>query len=123
MLFPNGRSEQKANASAMTPAAVLRGRAKEAAKAPALADVIRGTLLRYSLTCGNPDCRCRRSKRNRHGPYWYVSVSYGKGRQRRYLIPASQVARAKRGIAAYGRLWESLCRISEFNLDLLRIER
>lgn len=90
---------------------------------PPLADVIRGTLLRYYLTCGNPDCRCRRNKRNRHGPYWYVAVSYGKGRQRRYLLPANSVARAKRQIAAYARLWEGLCRISELNLDLLRLNR
>lgn len=104
-------------------ATLLQARAREAAKAPPLAGVIRGTLLRYFLTCGNPDCRCRRSKRNRHGPYWYVAVSYGKGRQRRYLLPAGSVERAKEGIAAYERLWASLCRISELNLELLRVKR
>jgi len=45
--------------------------------------------------------------------------AYPKGRQKRYLLPASEVSRAKRGIAAYKKLWESLCRISEINLALL----
>ena len=88
--------------------------------APPLQEVIRGTLLRYRLTCGNPRCRCRRHPRYRHGPYWYVAVSYPKGRQKRYLLPATEVARAKRGIAAYKKLWEGLCRISEINLALLK---
>ena len=105
-----------------TTAALLTARTKEVAKAPPLVDVIRGTLLRYYLTCGNPDCRCHRSRRRRHGPYWYVGVSYAKGRQRRYLLPTSQVPQAKQGIAAYKKLWEKLCRISEFNLEILKLQ-
>ena len=97
-------------------------RDREAAKGPPLADVIRGTLLRYYLTCGNPGCRCRRALRHRHGPYWYVAVSYAKGRQRRYLLPLSQVPRAKKAIAAYEKLWQTLCRVSELNLALLKME-
>lgn len=105
-------------------AAVLRAAmGRLATKAPPLQEVIRGTLLRYHLTCGNQGCRCRRSVRHRHGPYWYVAVSYAKGRQRRYLLPARQVPAAKRGITAYERLWKSLCRISEINLALLKMER
>jgi len=105
------------------PRYLLQTRDREAAKAPSLAEVIRGTLIRYYLTCGNPGCRCRRSREQRHGPYWYVAASYGGGRQRRYLLATRQVARARRGIAAYKRLWASLCRISELNLALLRQER
>jgi hypothetical protein len=94
-----------------------------AASAPPLLDVIRGTLLRYLLTCGKPSCRCHQSARHRHGPYWYVAVSYARGRQRRYLVPAAHVARIRRGIAAYKRLWSALCRVSELNLALLRSDR
>lgn len=98
-------------------------RRREAAKAPPLPEIIRGTLLRYLLTCGKAACRCHRSVRNRHGPYWYVAVSYAGGRQRRYLVAAAHVARARHGIAAYKRLWAALCRISEINLELLKLER
>lgn len=108
------------------PADAVRLRAalrREAAQAPPLLDVIRGTLLQYRLTCGKPQCRCHQSKRQRHGPYWYIAVSYAGGRQRRYLIPVAHVARARRGIAAYRKLWKALCRISEINLALLKLER
>jgi hypothetical protein len=98
-------------------------RRRQAATAPPLVEVIRGTLVRSLLTCGKAGCRCRRLVRDRHGPYWYVAVSYGRGRQRRYLIPAAHVARARRGIAAYQRLWGALCRVSEINLALLRLKR
>lgn len=104
-------------------AAALEARRREAEKAPPLIEVIRGTLVRYLLTCGKAGCRCRRSRRSRHGPYWYVAVSYARGRQRRYLIPAEHVARARRGIAAYKRLWAALCRISEINLALLKLKK
>lgn len=98
---------------------LLALRRRQAAKAPPLVAVIRGTLLQYRLTCGKPTCRCRRSARQRHGPYWYVAVSYAGGRQRRYLVPAPHVGRARRGIGAYQRLWAAICRISELNLALL----
>jgi hypothetical protein len=101
----------------------LAERRRRAAQAPPLLDVIRGTLLGYLLTCGKAACRCHRSVRYRHGPYWYVAVSYAGGRQRRYLVPAVHVARARRGIAAYKRWWVALCRISEINLALLKLER
>ena len=106
-----------------SPARLLAARRREAAKAPPVVDVIRGTLLRYLLTCGKATCRCHRSVRNRHGPYWYVAVSYARGRQRRYLLPAAHVPRARRAIAAYKKLWAALCRISEINLALLKLRR
>lgn len=98
-------------------------RRREAAKLPPIEEVIRGTLLRYMLTCGKRTCRCHRSVKDRHGPYWYVAVSYPGGRQRRYLVPAGHVARARRGIQAYNRVWAGLCRISEINLELLKLQR
>lgn len=104
-------------------AGLLEARRREAAKVPPLVEVIRGTLLRYLLRCGKARCRCRRSEIHRHGPYWYVAVSYARGRQRRYLIPAQRVAQAKRGIAAYKRLWAALCRVSELNLELLKLKK
>ncbi len=103
--------------------ALLAARSREAANAPPVAEIIRGTLLRYLLTCGNPGCRCHRAARHRHGPYWYVAVSYAQGRQRRYLLPAAHVPRARRAIAAYKKLWAALCRISELNLALLKLKR
>jgi hypothetical protein len=104
-------------------ARLLARRRQEAAQFPPVEEVIRGTLLRYLLTCGKPTCRCHRSPKDRHGPYWYVAVSYAGGRQRRYLIPSVHVGRARRGIQVYKRVWAGLCRISEINLELLKLQR
>ena len=87
---------------------------------PPWAVVLRGSLVRYLLTCGNKNCRCHKAKRYRHGPYWYVSASRAASRNRLVLIGASQVPLARRGIAHYKRLWKALCRISDLNLALLK---
>jgi len=104
-------------------ARLLAQRRQEADRLPPLIDVMRGTLLRYLLTCGKPACRCHRSPKDRHGPYWYVAVSYAGSRQRRYLIPAEHVGRARRGISIYKKVWAGLYRISEINLELLKLQR
>lgn len=97
-------------------------RKQQIAKLPPWTRLIRGSLVRYYLTCGNPNCRCRKGQRYRHGPYWYVTVSYAAGKQKRYLISARQARRAREGIAAYKCIWKGLCRISELNLALLKAD-
>ncbi|MEW6282753.1 MAG: DUF6788 family protein [Candidatus Eremiobacterota bacterium] len=36
-----------------------------------------GTVTASRLPCGNPDCRCRRAPRFRHGPYYYWTSKVG----------------------------------------------
>lgn len=36
-----------------------------------------GTVTASRLPCGNPDCRCRRAPRFRHGPYYYWTTKVG----------------------------------------------
>lgn len=96
-----------------------RSQAMEIARLPAWPEIIRGTLRPYQIPCGRQNCRCRRSKRHHHGPYWYVSISH-EGKTKMVLIPVSQRMRVKRGIAAYHKLWKQLCRISEINLMLVK---
>lgn len=98
-----------------------RARARLVAGLPSWNTLIRGTLMRYRLTCGRVNCRCRKAKRYRHGPYWYVAVAYGKGRrQKMILVSPDQRRKVAEGIRAYKALWKKLCRISELNLDLVR---
>ena len=110
--------------TAMTPPQRRRlkqARSRLVAGLPRWNDMIRGTLMRYLLTCGRKNCRCHRSKKDRHGPYWYVAVAYGKGRrQKMILVSPEQRRKAAEGIRAYKALWKKLCRISEINLNLLR---
>ncbi len=100
-----------------------RSRSKAIRELPDFGQTIRGTLVRYTLTCGNPGCRCHHHKRFRHGPYWYVTVSYAKGKQKRYLLAADQVEQVRRGISVYQKLWRGICRISELNLAALQAEK
>lgn len=104
----------------MDPEKWTKARKREIEKIPPWEDLIRGTLVCYRLTCGNKGCRCHRAQKWRHGPYWYVTVTYPGGHQKRYLIPAGLVPRVRSGIEAYRRLWKGLCRISEINLALLK---
>lgn len=87
---------------------------------PAWKDIVRGTLKRYRLPCGQKRCRCHRSERYLHGPYWYVAVSGPKGKRKMTLIPGPVVPELQEAIAAYDKLWRSLCEISEVNLELVK---
>ena len=99
---------------------LLALRQRQTARVPPWSAILRGSLVRYFLTCGNKNCRCHKAKRYRHGPYWYVSVPRAAGRSRLVLIREPQVQLARRGIADYKRLWKALWRISDLNLALLK---
>ncbi len=101
-------------------AVLVRERTRVIKTLPRWRTVIRGTLRRSFLACGRPVCRCHKAKKYRHGPYWYLAVTYAKGRQKMYLIPASKQRRVAAGIRAYKALWKKLCRISELNVELAK---
>jgi hypothetical protein len=96
---------------------------KEIRMMPDWRRIIRGTLMKYYWTCGNKGCHCYRSKKERHGPYWYIVVNFGIGKQKMYLIGKEQIKETREGIKAYKELWESLCRISSMNIELLRLKK
>ena len=86
-------------------------------KAPSLRNVIRGSLMKYYLSCGNPNCRCKKGQG--HGPYYYLQVKT-KGKNKMYYLPGSSSGKkAKKGIENYNNLWEILCKISDINIRLL----
>ena len=89
-------------------------------KVPVWVKVVRGSLKKYYLTCGNKGCRCHRGKGNRHGPYWYLNVGWAGGRQKMYLMPEEKVREIKAGIKAYREMWNKLCEISEINIKIIR---
>lgn len=46
----------------------------------------KGSLVYLRTRCGKPNCRCRRSKRHRHGPRLYLSITR-QGKQRMVYVP------------------------------------
>ena len=95
----------------------LRLRDQNIARLPAWPNIIRGTLKHSRLTCGNPGCRCRRAKRYRHGPYWYLSVNMD-GRTKTRLLQDHHVPSIRQGIKNYHRWWKTCLRIFEINTQL-----
>lgn len=83
-------------------------------------DVIRGTLIKYYLTCGNKSCRCHRADKYKHGPYWYIAVTVKKGKSKMYKINNDRVTVVRDKITNYNKLWEGLCKISELNIYRIR---
>lgn len=47
---------------------------------------VKGSLVYLRTSCGKPNCRCRRSKKHRHGPRLYVSIIL-QGKQRMVYVP------------------------------------
>ncbi|MFA4904817.1 MAG: DUF6788 family protein [Desulfobaccales bacterium] len=55
----------------------------------------KGSLVYLRTRCGKPNCRCRKSKRHRHGPRLYLSVSRD-GRQRMVYVPKALMEQTRR---------------------------
>jgi hypothetical protein len=47
---------------------------------------VKGSLVSLRTRCGKPNCRCQKSKRQRHGPRLYISISV-RARQRMVYVP------------------------------------
>lgn len=92
------------------------------AQMPPWASIIRGSLMRYANECRSRGCKCHRGMAFRHGPYWYLVIHRGKGKQKLYLVPARKLPRVRQGRKAYDRLWSNLVRLSELNLLILKSE-
>lgn len=79
---------------------------------PPWPQLIRGSVVRYKMTCGRKNCRCHRGFK--HGPYWYLSVNR-KGKTKMFLIPKQKLAEVRRAVRNYNRWWNTCLRIFEVN--------
>lgn len=55
---------------------------------------VKGSLVYLRTRCGKQNCRCRRSKKQRHGPRLYVSVVL-QGKQRMVYVPKDWEEKAR----------------------------
>ena len=99
--------------------ATLLARRRAAARRLADAtELLRGSLIERLTQCGKPGCKCMRGEK--HGPAYYVTVSYGARKTRQVYGPKSHTALVQRWIRNYQAAWEALEEISRINLELLR---
>jgi hypothetical protein len=99
---------------------LLEERKKAIQRLGKVPEVLRGTLLERMTQCGKPGCKCMRGEK--HGPAYYLTVSYSKGRTRQAYVPKERKQLAQAWIENYHRVWEALEEISRINLELLRLK-
>lgn len=87
-------------------------------KLAALGPVLRATVIERFTQCGKGACKCMRGKK--HGPSYYLAVSYAKGRTRQVYIPKTLRPVAETWVRNYRQALDVLEEVSNIDLELLR---
>jgi hypothetical protein len=99
---------------------LLERRRKAVAKLGEVSEVLRASLLERMTRCGKGACKCMAGEK--HGPAYYLTVSYAKGKTRQIYVAKEHKAVAEAWIDNYRRVWAALEEISQVNLELLRLK-
>jgi len=83
--------------------------------------VIRGTYIEWYQECSKQGCRCHKDKRYWHGPFRRISYSKGE-RVYHIYIRKDKKEQAKMYTENYKKLWEAIEKISQINIQLLKIK-
>jgi hypothetical protein len=88
------------------------------AQLAALGPVLRASLIERYTQCGKPGCKCMQGAK--HGPAFYLTVSYAKGKTRQVYVPKDLQPVAARWVQNYHHAMTMLEEISTINLELIR---
>jgi len=99
---------------------LLHERRKAVQRVGDVAETLRASLLERMTQCGKPGCKCMRG--DKHGPAYYLTVSYAQGKTRQVYVGKARKRLAEAWIRNYHRVWEALEEISRINLELLRLK-
>src|SRR6266571_1747342 len=80
--------------------------------------VLRASLIERFTQCGKPGCKCMRGEK--HGPAYYLTVSYAKGKTRQVYVPKDLRPLVERWIQNYHHAMTTLEELSAINLELIR---
>ena|ERR1700737_3121823 len=83
-----------------------------------LGPVLRATVIERFTQCGKGNCKCMRGEK--HGPAYYLAVSYAKGRTRQVYIPKALRPVAETWVRNYHQALDLLEEMSSIHLELLR---
>lgn len=82
-------------------------------------DLIHASFLERFLKCGRPNCHCHAG--DKHGPFFYLSRCLPQRQMRTLLLKGDpQIQQARRSVAAYQTVLQTLDQLSEMNWELLR---
>ena len=83
-----------------------------------LGPVLRASVVERFTQCGKGNCKCMRGEK--HGPAYYLTVSYAKGRTRQVYLPRTLRAVATTWVRNYRQALDLLEEVSSIDLELLR---
>lgn len=83
----------------------------------ALGDLRPGSLSQQYNVCGTPNCRCKASPPQKHGPRYELSYTR-KGKSGTRLVKRHELAQIKRAVANYARLRALLDRWIDLSTEL-----
>ena len=87
------------------------------AKLVTLGDLRPGSLSQQYNVCGTPNCRCKASTPQKHGPRYELSYTR-KGRSGTRLVKRYELAQIKHALANYARLRELVDRWIDLSTEL-----
>lgn len=86
-----------------------------------LGPVLRASLIQRFTQCGKPGCKCMHGQK--HGPAYYLAVSYAQGRTRQIYVPKNLQPLAQQWVRNYHQALSLLEEISGINLELIRLKK
>jgi hypothetical protein len=100
--------------------AIVNARAKLAASLPSTTEILRGSLLHRRIRHRSGCAVCAKGPGH---PVWVLTVSYPGGRTKQISLSAEQKLLVQPWLRNYRKLKDTLERICEWNLQLLRPEK
>lgn len=85
-----------------------------------LGPVLRASLIERFTRCGKGGCKCMRGEP--HGPAYYLTVSYAKGKTRQVYVAKDVKPIAEAWVRNYHQAVAVLEEISSINLELIRLK-
>jgi hypothetical protein len=85
-----------------------------------LGPVLRASLIQRFTQCGKAGCKCMQG--HKHGPSYYLTVSYAKARTRQVYVPKDLQPLAEKWVRNYHQAMTMLEEISSINLELIRLK-
>ena len=82
-----------------------------------LGDLTLGSLSKHYNICGNPNCRCKASPPQKHGPYYQVSYTR-KGKSKSRFVRDKDIAVVKTQLKNYQRLRKLVDRWVDLAMEL-----
>ena len=81
----------------------------------------KGTITRCYQSCRNPNCRCNKDPKFKHGPY-FLLTSKEKAKTRTFSVPEGMVSEVKGYVYNYKTLKSKVMLLEEISEKIIRIK-